>query len=220
MSKNIILLNNNYYLEGYDLIILDCDGVILKSNFIKENNIEAVLSKYLKGSEFEECINFFNNNPGITREKKLSQFIKDEILLKKILDEYNKLNLSSLINSTLVEGVLDFLKIVKLNKKDIIVLSGGDQKELIEIFKKKGIDHYFKSIYGGPISKTEHFKNIELSKRIIFFGDSAFDFIIAKKFNIDFALIYGQTNQIFTEIDSSIKLIAADFKKIKIKTYD
>ena len=49
MPKNIILFNDHYYLDGYDSIILDCDGVILNSNFIKEKNINLVLSKYLYG---------------------------------------------------------------------------------------------------------------------------------------------------------------------------
>ena len=71
MPKNIIFFNDNYYLVGYDSIILDCDGVILNSNFIKEKNIKIVLSKYLFGNDLKKCIDYFNNNAGLIRETKL-----------------------------------------------------------------------------------------------------------------------------------------------------
>ena len=100
------------------------------------------------------------------------------------------------------------------------VLSGGDQLELIEIFTNKNILHFFTNVYGGPISKIDHLQNKNLSKNSIFFGDSAYDFKIAQKFNIDFGLIYGQTDQIFTNNSNLIKIIAPNFKNIKIKKHD
>ena len=58
------------------------------------------------------------------------------------------------------------------------------------------------------------------TNNLIFFGDSAYDYKIAQKFNIDFGLIYGQTDQIFTNNNDLIKIIAPNFKNIKIKQHD
>ena len=220
MPKNIILFNDHYYLDGYDSIILDCDGVILNSNFIKEKNINLVLSKYLFGDDLIKCIEYFNNNAGLTRESKLKLFISDEALLNKILNEYNSLNLKSLINAPIVKGLKNLIQIANEGSINVDVLSGGDQVELIEIFTSKNILHFFTSVYGGPISKIDHLQNKNLSQNSIFFGDSAYDFKIAQKFNIDFGLIYGQTDQIFTNNSNLIKIIAPNFKNIKIKKHD
>lgn len=220
MPKNIILFNDNYYLDGYDSILLDCDGVILNSNFIKEKNIKIVLSKYLFGNDLNICIEYFNNNAGLTRETKLKLFISDEIILNKILNEYNSLNLKSLINAPIVKGLKKLIQIAKYKSINVDVLSGGDQEELIKILTIKNILHFFNNVCGGPISKVEHLQNIKLSNNSIFFGDSAYDFKIAQKFNIDFGLIYGQTDQIFTNNNDLIKIIAPNFKNIKIKQHD
>ena len=86
------------------------------------------------------------------------------------------------------------------------------------IVQQQALEQKIKNnVYGGPLSKIEHLENIKLSHNSIFFGDSAYDFNIAQKFNIDFGLIYGQTDQIFTHNSDLIKIIAPNFKNIKIK---
>lgn len=220
MQNNDSIGLDKIYLQGYDLIILDCDGVILNSNFIKEANIKSILNKHLSGDILFRCLSYFNSNPGISREKKLRKFITDPILLELILKEYNDLNLKSLVEVSLVEGVLDFLESANAACIEIIVLSGGDQDELIYIFKKLNIFRFFKNILGGPISKKEHLLNLKLPKNSIFFGDSVFDLETAIAFKIDFGFIYGQTNQILFEYKYFIKIIAPNFKNIKIRKND
>ena len=102
-------MNSQDFLK-YSNIFIDCDGVIIDSNSIKEENISKVLKKYLSQDIFSDCLIYFNSNPGMPREKKLSKFIYSENILNCILDEYNKLNLESLKNSKLVDGVIEFLK--------------------------------------------------------------------------------------------------------------
>lgn len=216
MSNSIISTDIKFSLKEYDSIILDCDGVVLDSNFIKENNIKIALSNYLFGEDLIKCMKYFNDNAGIAREAKLQQFISDKTILNNILKEYNSLNLESLKKAPLVTGILNFIKSVHANGIPIDLLSGGDQDEVIEIFKYRGIYEVFNNIYGGPKSKMEHLKNKKLSSRPFFFGDSAYDFQIAKVFNIDFGFIYGQTDQILINNCELIKIVAPNFENIKI----
>lgn len=178
----------------YSNIFIDCDGVIIDSNHIKENNISSVLTKHLSRENLLECLTFFNANPGIPREKKLQKFIFSQNQLKYVLEEYNQLNLQSLKDANLVDGVVDFLKHMKKKKKKIFMLSGGLRDELIAVFKYKEMLWYFDEILGGPATKEENVKSISVQGESIFFGDSQTDLDIALLFKMDFVFISGYTN--------------------------
>jgi len=189
----------------YANIFIDCDGVILDSNHIKEANISQVLTKHLSNEMLTECLEYFNANPGIPREKKLSKYIESEHLLTKILDEYNKLNLKSLQNAKLVDGVLDFLNAMRLAGKKIFMVSGGFEDELLSIFSHKNLLHYFDTILGGPKSKTENIKLLNYQGNSIFFGDSQLDLEVAVLFKMDFIFVSGYTKYDLNSIQQKIK---------------
>ena len=75
-----------------------------------------------------------------------------------------------------------------------LVISGGDQIELIKLFKKRDLYKYFEcGVFGSPDSKETIFKREILIKNIIkpalYIGDSRYDFQIAKQFSIDFIFV-------------------------------
>jgi phosphoglycolate phosphatase-like HAD superfamily hydrolase len=177
----------------YSNIFIDCDGVIIDSNHIKENNISSVLTKHLSGDNLFDCLTYFNANPGIPREKKLQKFIFSQKQLNYVLEEYNQLNLQSLKDANLVDGVVDFLKLMKKKKKKVFMLSGGLRDELIAVFKHKEMLWYFDEILGGPETKEENIKSITIQGESIFFGDSQTDLDIALLFKMDFVFISGYT---------------------------
>ena len=177
----------------YTNVFIDCDGVILDSNHIKEANIGKVLKNHLPEIELAECLTYFNENPGIPREIKLSKFITSESMLNKILQEYNNLNLNSLKNAKLVDGVIDFLTVMRLNKKRIFMVSGGERDELLSVFTYKSLINYFDIIMGGPKSKIENIKLLEYYGESIFFGDSSYDLDVAIHFEMDFVFVSGYT---------------------------
>ena len=80
-----------------------------------------------------------------------------------------------------------------------LIISGGDQKELREVFEYKKIYKYFNGgIYGSPDKKIEIIKR-ELNKGTInhpalMFGDSKLDFEAANKNNIDFIFVSKWTD--------------------------
>ena len=81
------------------------------------------------------------------------------------------------------------------SKAKWFVVSGSDQKELHEVFKKRCLTKYFDGgIYGSPLSKDEIFKNIFKDKFMkrkdsIYIGDSKYDYNASKSIGIDFVFI-------------------------------
>jgi phosphoglycolate phosphatase-like HAD superfamily hydrolase len=201
----------------YANIFIDCDGVILDSNHIKEANISQVLTKYLFNETLSECLEYFNSNPGIPREKKLSKYIQSEHILNKILDEYNKLNLNSLQNAKLVDGVLDFLNAMRLAGKKVYMVSGGSKDELLSIFSYKNLLHYFDEILGGPKSKAENIRILNYQGNSIFIGDSQLDLEVATIYKMDFIFVSGYTSYDLNNVQQKIKFYTIqNFKQINL----
>ena len=202
----------------YANVFIDCDGVILDSKKIKENNIGQILKKHLSKETFNDCIRYFNANPGVPREKKLSKYILSEHLLSIILYEYNKLNLISLKEAKLVDGVLDFLNAMKITDKKIFMVSGGSEDELLSIFSHKNLLHYFDAILGGPKSKSENIKLLNYRGDSVFFGDSKIDLEVAYLFKMDFIFVSGYTDCDLNLIQHKVKFnTIQNFKQIKLK---
>ena len=79
------------------------------------------------------------------------------------------------------------MRIFNLFKKRInsYVLTGSDEIELNNIFRKKGIKKYFKLILGSPVNKFKNFnkfsKHVNTKVPNYYFGDSRLDYQVAKK---------------------------------------
>lgn len=205
----------------YSNIFIDCDGVIIDSNYIKENNIATVLTKHLSKENLLECLYFFNANPGIPREKKLKKFIFSQDKLKCVLEEYNELNLQSLKDANLVDGVSDFLKCMKEKNKKIFMLSGGLRDELLSIFQYKEMLWYFDEILGGPATKEENIRSLSVQGDSIFFGDSQTDLDVALLFKMDFVFISGYTNyDLNSRQQKLIFKTFQNFNEINLKQHD
>ena len=223
-------------MKKYKSIIFDCDGVILNSNEIKTEAFRKILSEFDK-SAVKELINYHQNNGGISRYIKLDYFLtnilpkyskaplkkKDKLI--SLLKAYGKECRKSLLNSEVAEELAK-LKALTYNIPWIIV-SGGDQKELRDIFKNKNLSKYFDGgIFGSPEKKIDIIKRQEKQGLInypaIFLGDSKIDHLVAKNLNIDFLFVtkwtdfkefksYCEENSI--EMISSVSNLIAIFQK-------
>jgi len=177
----------------YKNIVLDFDGVILDANRERKQNMKLVLDENLNQELSNLTFDYFSKNPGISRNILLGKFIKDELILKKVLKQYYTLNLSTLHNCNLVKGVEEF--IIKFYKsKKIFVLTGADEEEVKNLVKKKKLNKYIFYLGGGPKSKIQHLKELQLEKQTIFFGDSRYDNFTASEYKFDFVFVNGYTN--------------------------
>ena len=176
----------------YKNIILDFDGVILDANRQRKLNMKFVLDKNLNQELSLRTYDYFSKNSGVSRNVKLSKFIKDELVLKKVLKEYYELNLSTLPKCNLVKGVKEFI-IKYNNSKKIYILTGADEDEVKILVKNKNLNEYIFYLGGGPKSKIQHLKKLQLERETIFFGDSRYDNFTASEYKFDFVFVSGYT---------------------------
>ena len=185
-------------LTQYQTLIFDCDGVILNSNKIKTQAFYDVAKIYGHGPA-QTLKDYHVQNGGISRYKKF-EYLLTNILQKPIKkQELNELlsNFSKEVKKALL--VCEVAKDIKelrdktRNAKWLIV-SGGDQAELREVFKQRNLDGYFDGgIFGSPDDKDTILKNemdtLNITGRCLFLGDSMYDYQAATTAQMDFVFI-------------------------------
>lgn len=180
-------------LDSYDVVILDCDGVIFDSNLLKVEAFRNALVNY-PVKTVEAFSKYFKNNFGISRYHHVKVFIEDflnqkfdEDLYQSILKNYSDSCKVLYSETNYTDSLLEFLQYYK-NKK-LYVASGGDEEELNEVFRTKNIHHYFEEILGSPRNKRDLVAEIILQnpkKKILMIGDAKSDFLASQANSIDF----------------------------------
>lgn len=183
-------------LSDYDVYIFDCDGVILDSNQLKIDAMQAALKSILPDSKYIDiCVDYFRNNFGKSRFHHVDVFVNDYLQLdevakeqtkKRILDAYSSQCKTLYLSAEITPGFIEFIKGLDGHK---YVASGSEQGELREVFQERGLDVYFKGIFGSPVRKPQLVSNIlakEESASTIMFGDAISDMEAANINAIDF----------------------------------
>ena len=203
------------YVAGYDVIILDCDGVIFNSNSLKIDAFRRVLSQY-STRKVEDFINYFKNNFGTSRYSLVKVFIEsflkeefDEIKYNDILKRYGQEFVGLYKDAEFTGHLIEFLN--KYKNQYLYVASGGDDLELKSVFIQRNIAQYFKGVYGSPVKKTEIVRNIcnqSPNKRILMIGDAKSDMLASKDNGIDF--IFMKDFSTSQEMKEDVGLITID----------
>ena len=176
-----------------DNLIMDVDGVIFDSNHIKEENIKKVASYFLDGPKLSEFVNYFISGNGIPRESKIARFFGSETKeYYQVLSAYNELNNNTLYSAALTEWASEFISNVSQNMK-IWAISGGAEPEIKKLFNIHNLTRYFEGIHGGPTSKKDHLKRLNLSGPTCYIGDSKVDHESAGIANAQFIFMYRYT---------------------------
>jgi phosphoglycolate phosphatase-like HAD superfamily hydrolase len=213
-------------LNKYDYIIFDCDGVILESNKLKSDAFAEALPNE-PTDLVAEFVQYHKQNGGISRYEKFRYYFEEmkkqveaEAEIDKALNNFTTIVSEGLLKCNFIPGVVEIIReLFNLNKR-LFVVSGSDEKELIQVFKQRGIDHYFENIYGSPDNKVKNTRKvispIITIKNGLFFGDSKSDYRAAIKFGLDFIFVSG-----FSEWGDGLKinkyegnLIIKDFREI------
>lgn len=207
-------------------VILDFDGVILDSNSVKEKAFSNLYSAYGKTIS-KKVAEYHKKNLGISRYMKIKYF-HEKFLKKKITknqinilaDKFSDLVFEKIIKVKFIKGANEFI-VENYKNYDLHISSATPQNELINICKKRKINHFFKTINGSPITKRQHIKyikkkyNLRLNE-IIYIGDSYNDFKAAKDSNINFINIGSLKKYKYKKIFFAKNLIKLNNKISKI----
>jgi HAD superfamily hydrolase (TIGR01549 family) len=191
---------------GSKFLLLDCDGVILNSNEIKNQAFYECALQFgsaVAGEFYVHC----KENSGISRELKFT-YLREIILQKgaadkQLLDNFSVAQLcadfGAMTESKLVESEIcpDLGKFRSRSNAQWGIVSGGSQNEIKRVFDKREISSFFDlGIHGNPrdkyeiISELTNTGNVDPSQ-CTFVGDAEYDYMVAKKFNMDFVFISG-----------------------------
>ena len=202
LSIYVVRQNNRVImisLKHYNLIIFDCDGVVLDANNLKIDAMRESLTTFSNDlSAIEESVCYFKNNFGKSRFHHVEVFAtkyfslnesEADIFKEKVLNEYSKNCKSLYLESEPTPGILALLKSLVAESKSLYVASGSAQQELRDVFMEKGLYPYFQDILGSPTSKTINVKKIleaNKSRPSVLIGDAISDFHSANENGADF----------------------------------
>lgn len=192
-------------LSAYKTIVLDCDGVVLNSN---QTKIDAYYNtaKRMGGSDVQAqaFVDYHIKLGSIPRNDKIRYYITEiiqqpltEHLFQAFMDTFTVILDETLMQCEVAPALYD-LKKTTANARWML-MSGGDQSELREIFPRRGLDGLFElGIYGGPTKKNEHLSALIADGSIqfpaLFIGDSRFDHLASTDAGLDFVFLSDWTD--------------------------
>lgn len=185
----------------YRTIIFDCDGVLLDSNRIKTDAFYNAGLHYGEDAA-QKLVDFHTLNGGVSRYEKFRWFLQEVVEeisgfgVDYLLEFYSEQVRASLMNCDLAHGLSELRAASPFQQW--LIVSGGDQSELRDIFQRRGLSAYFDcGIFGSPSSKIEILSrevgNGNIKFPALFVGDSQYDYVAASKFSIDFIFLYSWT---------------------------
>ena len=184
----------------FDLIIFDCDGVILNSNHVKTNAFSLVASHYGE-SIAAEFTNYHKLNGGVSRYAKFD-YLLTELLPRfgvhpvhtrdELLEQFKTIVFTQLTTCQISPHLSSFRHFTQ--KASWAVVSGGDQDELRSVLSERNVDHLFNAgIHGSPRTKYSIIESISPTMpspdQVLFIGDSILDYEVASHFGFSFAFL-------------------------------
>lgn len=187
------------------ILIYDFDGVICDSVNIKTEAFVELYASY--DLETQQAVKAYHlEHGGISRFEKFKYF-ESELLgntitekhIEELAQSFTRLVKEKVIASAYINGIISFLNKNKNNALQFIC-TGTPESEILEITKRKRIDHLFNSIYGSPKSKTLILRKILKDNRAqpkdcLFFGDAFTDLNAALECKIPFIGIRNKDTQ-------------------------
>ncbi len=183
-------------ITDYKTIVFDCDGVVLDSNQVKTQAFYKAALPY--GKEIaQSLVDYHVARGGISRYKKFEWLIEQcEGLkgptLEELLDSYAKEVESGLLSCNITSGLTQLREYTQ--GANWLIVSGGAQHELREVFTKRDLVKYYDGgIFGSPDTKDEilsrEIANGNIKLPAIFIGDSKYDFEAATNAKLDFVFM-------------------------------
>lgn len=185
-------------------IIFDFDGVLVDSVNIKTEAFADLYREY--GDDIvNKAVEHHLINGGISRYKKIEYYHREflgislsEEELEKLAVRFSSIVKDKVIKAPYIDGAEEFLN-ENFKKYKMFVCSGTPETEIKEIITGRGMDEYFKIVYGSPETKANIINYILLQNsfnknEVVFLGDSINDYDAAVSADVPFIGVTKQEN--------------------------
>ena len=185
-------------LSDYRALAFDCDGVLLNSNRIKTDAFYSAASIYGHDAA-QALVDYHVKHGGVSRYRKFAYLFSDILYRgdsggeqEALLARYAVLVRDGLLSCEVAPGLSDLRQ--ALQNSRWLIVSGGDQEELREVFAVRGLaDHFDGGIFGSPDAKDQillrELTNGNIPIPALFLGDSRFDYQCATQAGMDFVFL-------------------------------
>ena len=183
--------------------MFDCDGVVLDSNIVKtEAYFRTAKNLGATDAQAQALVDYHVKLGGISRYHKFDWYLREvlkqpntEAEVQKLLDNFSKELEVGLMQCDLAKGLFALREKTDSNW---LILSGGDQQEIRDLFAKRKIAHLFDGgLFGSPDNKdvvlARETSNGNINQPALFLGDSKYDFEAAIRAGLDFVFISDWT---------------------------
>ncbi len=193
-------------------IVFDFDGVLIESATIKTEAFREIFSRW--PDKVDEMVAYHIKNMGISRFVKFRYFYENvlhqpysEEVGAQMGREFSEIVANKIKQAPFVPGAKEFLK-MNFENYFLYIASGTPENELLDIVAARGMDKYFKGIFGTPASKYDIIMKILEETHLqrqdaIFVGDAESDQIAALKSGLHFVLRQTSEN---AYIESKIRI--------------
>lgn len=179
-------------------LFLDCDGVIFDSNGFKVRAMLRVLDGYPEALR-EEMRRYWRDNGGLSRTLKFQHFFENlaKVEHPKAHTEQavERFGIQSMQGYWGVEPAPEALRLAGyVGRERTSVVSGADQDELRQVFRRKGIHGLFDEILGSPAKKLDLVRDVlhrtgVSPEAALFIGDGARDYAVCRELGIHFVYL-------------------------------
>jgi len=189
----------------FSAIVFDFDGVIVESTDIKSAAFYEIGLHWGEDAA-RKLADYHAENFGVSRYTKFEWFFENvlgkELNAEESADlgrQFSSICMERIMQVPLVSGFTDAVA-VAYGRCPLFVASAAPQEELETILAARGLDVFFKEIFGSPPEKTANLQravdtlNVNPGN-VLMVGDSQADYQAAKSVGTDF---YGRGEQFET----------------------
>lgn len=195
--------------ETYSTLIFDCDGVVLDSNRVKTEAFRGAALPW-GAAAAEALVAHHVANGGVSRYAKFAYFLgqilpqhapnavpgRDGPDLDALLAAYTEAVQDGLMTCAVAEELAELRALTPQARW--LIVSGGDQAELHQVFAARGLDQFFDGgIFGSPDTKdtilARELARGTVTRPALFLGDSVYDHQAATGAGLDFVFVHGWT---------------------------
>lgn len=185
----------------YSTLVFDCDGVVLNSNQVKTDAFYQAALPYGAAAAWA-LVEYHVAHGGISRYKKFAHFLEQIAPqyalgftgpgLDGLLQSYADEVIGGLLRCEIAPGLATLRE--QTPGARWMIVSGGDQAELRDVFTQRGLAQLFDGgIFGSPDTKDEILarekNNGNICQSALFLGDSKYDYRAASRAGLDFVFL-------------------------------